>query len=208
MELKNLSITDFMAKTASMDPVPGGGSVSALCGALAGALAEMVTGLTIGRKKYADAEEEMRQIAPRMAAAKDAFLDFIDKDAAAYDEVFAAFKMPKETDEEKAVRAEAIQKSTLHAAMVPLEVAKRAVAIMDDIHAVALRGNQNAVTDSCVAMMCARTATFGAILNVMINLQGLNDQDTVVRLTDECARLRATAADKEITLLNHVNLLP
>ncbi|MCF0213036.1 MAG: cyclodeaminase/cyclohydrolase family protein, partial [Muribaculaceae bacterium] len=179
MELKNLSITDFMAKTASMDPVPGGGSVSALCGALAGALAEMVTGLTIGRKKYADAEEEMRQIAPRMAAAKDAFLDFIDKDAAAYDEVFAAFKMPKETDEEKAVRAEAIQKSTLHAAMVPLEVAKRAVAIMDDIHAVALRGNQNAVTDSCVAMMCARTATFGAILNVMINLQGLNDQDTV-----------------------------
>ncbi|MCF0220302.1 MAG: cyclodeaminase/cyclohydrolase family protein [Muribaculaceae bacterium] len=206
--LKNLSITDFMARTSGIDPVPGGGSVSALCGALAAALAEMVTGLTIGRKKYVDAEAEMREIAPRMADAKDAFLDFIDKDAAAYDEVFSAFKMPKETDDEKAARARAIQEATLKAALVPLEVAKRSVAIMDDIRSVALRGNQNAVTDACVAMMCARTACFGAILNVMINLQGLDDKDEAARLTAECAALRSTAAEKEVTLLTHVNLLP
>ncbi|MBO7164934.1 MAG: cyclodeaminase/cyclohydrolase family protein, partial [Muribaculaceae bacterium] len=97
MKLQDLDIKGFMAATSGSDPVPGGGSISALCGALSAALAEMVTGLTIGRKKYVEVEEEMKALAPKMAEAQVKFLQFIDDDADAYNVVFDAFKLPKET---------------------------------------------------------------------------------------------------------------
>ena len=206
MKLQDLYIKEFMAKTAGNDPVPGGGSISALCGALSAALAEMVTGLTIGRKKYADVEDEMKEIAPRMAKAQADFMQFIDDDSDAYTIVFDAFKLPKDTDEEKAIRSKAIQDATLKAALVPLEVAKTATGIMDDIMTIAKKGNQNAITDACVAMMCARTATFGALLNVRINLSSLKDQEMVSKLTIECDKLHAEANHKDQMLLGSVNI--
>lgn len=206
MKLQDLNIKDFMSKTSGSDPVPGGGSISALCGALASALAEMVTGLTIGRKKYVEVEDEMKAIAPKMAEAQAKFLQFIDDDADAYNIVFNAFKLPKDTDEEKASRSAAIQEATLKAALVPLEVAKTAVEIMDSIAIIAEKGNQNAITDACVAMMCARTATFGALLNVRINLTSLKDTDKVAELSLQCDKLHAEANHKEELLLNSVKL--
>ena len=206
MKLQDLNIKGFMAATSGSDPVPGGGSISALCGALSAALAEMVTGLTIGRKKYVEVEEEMKALAPKMAEAQVKFLQFIDDDADAYNVVFDAFKLPKETDEEKALRSNAIQEATLKAALVPLEVAKTAVEIMDAIAVIAAKGNQNAITDACVAMMCARTATFGALLNVRINLSSLKDADKVAELTLQCDKLHAEANFKEQQLLNSINL--
>ncbi len=206
MKLQDLNIKEFMAKTSGNDPVPGGGSISALCGALSSALAEMVTGLTIGRKKYVEVEEEMKAIAPKMAEAQVKFLQFIDDDADAYNVVFEAFKLPKETDEEKAARSNAIQEATLKAALVPLEVAKTAVGLMDDIATIAAKGNQNAITDACVAMMCARTATYGALLNVRINLSSLKDAEKVAELTMMCDKLHAEANHKETKLLNSINI--
>lgn len=206
MKLTDLKITEFLEKTYGSDPVPGGGSVSALCGALAAALGQMVTGLTIGRKKYADVEEDMLRLAPEMEEARNKFVTFIDEDAAAYQVVFDAFKLPKATDEEKAVRKEAIQKATLAAALVPLEVARTAVGIMDAIQEIAVKGNKNAITDCCVAMMCARTAAFGAILNVRINLAGLDDRAVADQLEDECMALHDEAEIKEATLLNTVTI--
>lgn len=206
MKLQDLYIKEFLSKTAGNDPVPGGGSISALCGALASALAEMVTGLTIGRKKYVEVEEQMKEIAPRMEKAREDFLRFIDEDSDAYTVVFDAFKLPKESDEEKAIRSEAIQKATLEAALVPLQVARTAVGIMDDIAQIAAKGNQNAITDACVAMMCARTATFGALLNVRINLSSLKDAETVSSLSAECDKLHAEANNKEQKLLSSINL--
>ena len=206
MNLQDLTIKDFLAKTAGSDPVPGGGSVSALCGTLAAALAEMVTGLTIGRKKYADVQAEMEAIAPRMAAARDKFLDYIDKDAQAYDAVFSAFKMPKDTDEQREARAAAIETTTLYAATVPLAVAALAVEIMPDIAEIADKGNKNAITDACVAMMTARTAALGAILNVRINIAGLSNADDASRLAGECDRLQALATERESALLSSVKL--
>ena len=206
MKLQNLDLKEFLAKTCGNDPVPGGGSISALCGALSSALAEMVTGLTVGRKKYAEVEDEMKCIAPRMAAAQQKFLNFIDEDADAYNVVFQAFKMPKETDAEKASRSEAIQIATLKAAEVPLEVARTAVGIMDDIRVIAEKGNQNAVTDACVAMMCARTAAFGAILNVRINLTSLKDENIVEMLSNECQSLHDEAEAKEKSLLSSIKI--
>jgi formiminotetrahydrofolate cyclodeaminase len=206
MKLQELYLKEFLQVTAGKDPVPGGGSISALCGALSAALGEMVTGLTIGRKKYADVEAEMEMAGARMKEAQAKFMDFIDKDADAYNVVFSAFKMPKETDEEKTVRSEAIQDATLKAALVPLEVARTATGIMDDIASIAAKGNQNAITDACVSMMCARTATLGALLNVRINLTSLKDQKVVEELKGECDRLQKEAIDKEQRLLNSINI--
>ena len=204
MKLTELTVNGFLEKTYGSDPVPGGGSISALCGSLAASLGQMVTALTIGRKKYAEVEEDMLRLAPEMEEARNKFVDFIDEDAAAYQVVFDAFKLPKNTDEEKAVRKEAIQKATLAAALVPLEVARTAVGIMDGIQEIAVKGNKNAITDCCVAMMCARTAAFGAILNVRINLAGLDNREVAQDLENECMALHDEAENKEAALLNSV----
>lgn len=206
MKLQDLTLKEFLAKTCGNDPVPGGGSIAALCGALSSALAEMVTGLTVGRKKYVEVEDEMKEIGARMAEAQQKFLNYIDEDADAYNVVFQAFKMPKETDAEKATRSEAIQTATLKAAEVPLEVARTAVGLMDDIRTVAEKGNKNAVTDACVAMMCARTAAFGAILNVKINLCSLKDEAVVEKLSKECQSLHDEAESKESALLSSLKI--
>ena len=204
MKLQDLTLKEFLEKTYGKDPVPGGGSVSALCGALAASLAEMVTALTIGRKKYIDVEEEMLVYAPQMELARRKFLDFIDEDAEAYQLVFNAFKLPKETDEEKNIRNSEIQKATLQAALVPLRVAETAVSIMDVIFMIGSKGNRNAVTDACVAMMCARTAALGAILNVRINLAGLDDKEKAKELENKCMALIDEAQVKEASLLDTV----
>lgn len=204
MKLQDLTIKEFLEKTFGKDPVPGGGSVSALCGALAASLGEMVTALTIGRKKYADVEEEMLVYAPQMESARRKFLDFIDEDAEAYQMVFDAFKLPKETEDEQKIRHDMIQKATLHAAMIPLRVAETAVGIMSAIFEIGSKGNRNAVTDACVAMMCARTAAWGAILNVRINLTSLDDKEKVKELENRCMALHDEAQVKEASLLDIV----
>lgn len=204
MKLQDLTIKEFLEKTYGKDPVPGGGSVSALCGSLAASLGEMVTALTIGRKKYVDVEEEMLKYAPQMEMARRKFLDFIDEDAEAYQLVFDAFKLPKETEDEQKMRHEMIQKATLHAAMIPLRVAETAVGIMDAIFQIGSKGNRNAVTDACVAMMCARTAAWGAILNVRINLTSLDDKDKAKELENRCMVLHDEAEVKEAALLDTV----
>lgn len=204
MKLQDLTIKEFIEKTRGNEPVPGGGSISALCGALAAALSEMVAGLTIGRKKYAEVEEEFLSYLPHLEKAREDFLEFIDKDAAAYNKVFDAFKLPKDTEEEKEFRKARIQETTLEAALVPMHVAETAVAIMKYIAEIGFKGNRNAVTDACVAMMCARTATLGAILNVRINLTGLDDKDKVKELEIKCMALQDEAQMREASLLETV----
>lgn len=204
MELKSLSVKEFIDKVTGNDPVPGGGSVSALNGSLAASLAAMVANLTIGRKKYAEVNDEMEQISARMTEQSAKLLADVDRDAEAYDRVFAAFKLPKETDEEKAVRKEAIQRETKYAAEVPMEVARTASELLPMIDAAARRGNSNAVTDATVAMMCARTAVIGALLNVRINLTSITDEAFVKAMTEEADRLEAVAVEAEHKLLEYV----
>lgn len=203
--LANLTIKEFLSKTAGSDPVPGGGSVAALNAAIASALAEMVANLTIGKKKYEDKEEMMKQIAASANNYRMLFIQDIDADSDAYNKVFDAFKLPKETDEEKAGRSKQIQEATKIAAEVPMEVARKAYAMMDIIAEAGENGNQNAVTDACVSMMTARTAVLGAILNVKINLSSLKDEEYVAKMKQECDRLEKSAVAKEQELLNKVN---
>ena len=131
--LVDLTIKGFLAETAGSAPVPGGGSISALNGAIATALTEMVANLTIGKKKYADVEGQMRTIATEAAIIRERLIRDIDRDSEAYDRVFAAFKLPKETEEEKAERSRVIQDATKQAAMVPMEVAEEIASVMETI---------------------------------------------------------------------------
>ncbi len=201
--LTELTVKGLLAETAGDAPVPGGGSISALNGAIAAALAEMVANLTIGKKKYADVQDEMAEIAKNAAALQKELVLDVDRDSEAYDGVAQAFKLPKETEEEKAIRSAAIQENTKKAALVPMEVARRASALLPAIEAVVARGNQNAVTDGCVAMMCARVAVVGALFNVRINLTSIKDEEFVARLREEADRLEADVLAREAAVIAH-----
>ncbi|MDR3339017.1 MAG: cyclodeaminase/cyclohydrolase family protein [Candidatus Symbiothrix sp.] len=202
--LSELPIKEFLLVTAGDDPVPGGGSVSALCGALSSALGQMVAHLTIGRKKYVDVEDSMKEMAAVFNTYLAEFTTAIDADSDAYDAVFSAYKLPKDTEEEKILRAQKIQEATKIAAEVPLHVAQKACKLMDFISIVAKTGNQNAVTDACVAMMCARTAVLGALLNVRINLTSLHDTEYVDTLRKEADFLAEKTIEKEQKLLTWI----
>ncbi|MDR0681722.1 MAG: cyclodeaminase/cyclohydrolase family protein [Dysgonamonadaceae bacterium] len=199
--LSELPVKEFLLVTAGDDPVPGGGSVSALCGALSAALGQMVTNLTIGRKKYAEQEENMKEMAVVFNTCLDEFAKAIDADSNAYNTVFSAYKLPKETEREKTIRTQKIQEAIKIAAEVPFQVAQKTYKMMDFISIVAKTGNQNAVTDACVAMMCARTAVLGALLNVRINLTSIQDLEYVDNLKRECDRIEEKAIEKEQKLL-------
>lgn len=203
--LADLTVKDFLDKVAGNDPVPGGGSIAALGGALASALATMVTGLTIGKKGYEASEEVMQHAQTLTTRFQKEFIALIDKDSEAYDEVFACFKLPKATDEEKAARSAAIQEATKYAALVPMQVARNAYELMSVIADVARLGNRNAVTDACVAMMSARTAVLGALLNVRINLGSIKDKIFADELQREADVLERLACDREKEVLDVVN---
>ena len=201
--LTELTIKEFINKVISNDPVPGGGSISALNGALATSLAAMVANLTIGRKKYAEVNEVMEDLSARFEELARQLIIDVDRDSDAY-RVFAAFKLPKETEEEKNIRNEAIQKETKYAAEVPMEVARTVHSILPMIDVVARKGNSNAVTDACVAMMCARTAILGALLNVRINLTSIKDKKFVKEMTEEADMIEKTTIAEEQKILDYV----
>ncbi len=205
--LADSTLKDFLAETAGSSPVPGGGSIAALNGAVALALAEMVANLTVGKKKYAEVEDEMRQIADRACAARESMLESMDLDSQAYDRVFAAFKLPKETEAEKTERARVIEEATREAANIPMTVAQRMCAKMEMIKEVAMKGNRNAVTDACVAMMNARTAVLGALLNVRINLLSLKDEAFASEMRRSADQWEKYALQQEKELLDWVKTI-
>lgn len=198
--MKNMTIEAFAQQTASNDPVPGGGSISAMAGALAAALAEMVAGLTIGRKKYAEVEEEMKAVVPGMRKTQEQLLLDIRRDSESFDLYMQALTLPKETDEEKAARTAAMQNGLKEAVKVPLSVAKASYEILPVAELMVTKGNETAVTDGLVATMMARTAVLGALFNVKINLDSIKDEAFVVEVMKEVKVLEkeAVAFEKRI----------
>ena len=202
--LANLKITEYLEKAAAGTAVPGGGSVAALNAALAAGLTEMVANLTIGKKGYEAVAEEMNDIAGKSTELREKLTVAIDRDAEAYSEVMAAFKLPKATDQEKGLRSLAVQKAFKHAALVPLEVANHAVEVIDLAGRAVDSGNKNAVTDGLVATMNARTAALAALYNVKINLGSIEDDEFVKKLTREINDLEQQAKSKEQKILANV----
>ena len=199
--MKNMTIQEFAMQTASNEPVPGGGSISALAGSLAAALTEMVAGLTIGKKKYADVEEEMKAAVEPMKAVCAQLLDDIKRDSESFDQYMQALTLPKETEEEKEARTEAMQNGLKAAVEVPLSVAKAACGILPYAETMVVKGNRTAVTDALVATIMARTAVLGAGFNVKINLESIKDQEYVDRIGKEVAELEKQAIEQEKKIL-------
>jgi formiminotetrahydrofolate cyclodeaminase len=204
--LKDLTIIEFLQQTASAEPLPGGGCAAALSAALAASLTEMVANLTIGRKEYQAAEDEMKDIADAAANLRDKMLDNIDNDAEAYQSVLTAFKLPKNTAAEKKQRSQAIQDAFKDAARVPMGVARDALKIMDLAYRVITQGNKNAVTDGAVGALAARTATLAALYNVKINLGSIKDPAFVEKFTAEVQNLEHQVIQKEKEIFAHIAL--
>ena len=204
--LADMYLKEFIDKTASNSPVPGGGSIAALSGAIAAALTEMVANLTIGKKKYLEVEEEMKEIAATFAEYRNKLVQDIDRDSDAFNEVMAAFKLPKETDEEITARNSVIEEATKTATLVPLEVARDTYKMLSTIEVVVEKGNQNAVSDGAVAAMMARTAVLSALYNVEINLGSLQDEAFVGEIMKEVIELRLQVVEAEKRILEKVKL--
>ncbi len=183
---------EFLTAIASSDPVPGGGSVAAYAGALAAALTRMVAGLTLGRKKYADVEAEMTVVAGNADNLSEALSRLVERDAAAYAAVSAAYKIPKEPD--SGARVEAIDVALLGAAEVPLETARLCAQAAALAAVVAGKGNSNAITDAGVAAMLAEAGCRGAAYNVRVNVASLADRARGAHLEREAAELVAAAS--------------
>ena len=197
------SLSGFVASIASSAPTPGGGSVSAHAGALAAALAQMVAGLTVGRKKYAAVEGEMKDVALKAAALVNELSALVARDAAAYTAVTTAYKLPGETPVDIEKRKAAIDAALLGAADVPLETARACVQVLHLATIAASKGNTNAVSDAGVSALLAEAACRGAVYNVRINVSALDDKSKGARLVEECGRLLTQAAErcKTVTVL-------
>ena len=185
MKLIDLRMNEYLDILLSDAPAPGGGSVSALAGTQAAALMGMVCGLTIGKEKYADYQEVCIEAKDKAEDLYTKFAEAIDKDTEAYNLVAAAFKMPKETDEEKAARKQAIADGTLEATKVPFSVMQMAAAGLEIAESMVGRSNPNAASDIGVAVLNLMTCMKGAWLNVKINLPGVKDEELAAKYSAE-----------------------
>jgi formiminotetrahydrofolate cyclodeaminase len=189
--LVDLTVRKFIETLGSSSPTPGGGSVAALSGAMAFALVEMVARLTVGKKGYEAVNDEMTKIIAEAVKVRDELLADVDRDSAAFDQVTAAFKLPKESAEDKVKRSAAIQDAFKKAAELPLNVARRIAQNMSLIEAVIQRGNKNAASDALSASLQAKAAIAGALANVKINLDSIQDKEFVAAMSSEVTKLEA-----------------
>lgn len=178
--LKNLMIKDFIEELSSSSPAPGGGSVAALSAALASSLGSMVFNLTVGKKNYDElGEAEKNKILSSLEKTKrgsEEFLRLMEEDTDSFLKLMSAFRLPKDTEENKKLRGEKIQQGYKAAIEVPLKVASSAFKIYDYILTACELGNINAVSDAGVAALLIQTAIEGAVLNVKINLSSIKDE--------------------------------
>jgi glutamate formiminotransferase/formiminotetrahydrofolate cyclodeaminase len=197
------SLSGFVASIASFDPVPGGGSVSAHAGAIAAALAQMVAGLTVGKKKYAAVDAEMKTAALAAASLGNRLAALVRQDADAYAKVSSAYKLPKEPADAAGRRADAVTAALLEAAAVPLETARCCVEVARLSAVVAEKGNANAITDAGVAALLAEAGCRGAAYNVRVNVQALDDKTRGASLERDAAALvtQVTELAKKTTQL-------
>lgn len=203
-KLIDLSIEDFMEETASESPAPGGGSVSAYIGSLGAALGSMVANLSSHKRGWDDKWESYSDWAVKGKKVQEELLRLVDEDTEAFNKIMEAFSLPKNTVEDKTVRAEAIQNATVNAIKVPLQVMRIAFQGFELIEAMVNSGNPNSISDAGVGALAIRTCILGAHLNVLINMDGIEMDDELNQIRKEAEELaeRAVAIEKE--LLNKV----
>ena len=204
-ELIEMNLSDFAYETASESPAPGGGSIAAYCGVLGAALATMSANLSAHKRGWDDKWEIFSNWGNISINHQKNLLSLVDKDAQSFNYIMDAFKLPKSTEEEKLNRLKAIQLATKKAIEIPLEVMETSFKSFEVIRKMAEIGNPNAITDVGVAALCARTAVFGAYLNLKINCKSLDDKSFVKKVVKKGGELVKKANEFESEILNIVN---
>jgi methenyltetrahydrofolate cyclohydrolase len=179
------TVQSYLDELSSNSPTPGGGNVSAVCGILASSLGTMVCNLTIGKKKYLEFEPDAKELLIKLENLKNEFLELAIKDNLSFDMVMEAYKLPKDTDVQKNLRKEAIDKATIEAAVIPAEVIIKCKGLLPLLEIIAEKGNQNSLSDAGVAISLTSTAAEGAFLNVAINCAGLSNQVTAAEFLNK-----------------------
>jgi len=203
--LVKLDLRDFANELSIDSPAPGGGSVAALAGSLGAALSCMVANLTIGKKKYRESWDAMKDIAVKAQQLKDELLQAIDRDTDAFNNLMSAFRLPKKTAEQSAERDRAIEQATKDACLVPLDVMKKSLEVLKLAQLVAEKGNENAASDAGVASLMAKSAVEAAGLNVKINLPNINDTTFIETMTTQVKNLVAEAGNLQAGIIATVN---
>jgi len=192
-KLIHLSVKGFVHETASDSPAPGGGSVAALAGAMGIALGTMVANLSADKRGWEEQTPYFSEWAKRGQEKISSLLSLVDEDTRAFDAILESFKLPKDTEEEKKKRSEAIESASQYATQVPLETLKTAVTTLEILLEMAEKGNPNSLSDVGVGLACIQTAIIGARLNVLINAKELKDRIFADRCTEEANRIAAEA---------------
>jgi formiminotetrahydrofolate cyclodeaminase len=197
-QLTQQTVTDFLDALASNAPAPGGGSVAALSGAMGAALLSMVCNLTLGKKRYAEVQDEIAALVERTEALRHRLTDLLQADVEVFTGVSAAYKMPRKPPEARAARSAAIQEALKAATQVPLDVAKACVEVIELCTQAAEQGNKGAVSDAGVAVLMAEAGLRSAALNVIININAIKDEAFSARVQGELdALLEGRSALKE-----------
>ncbi len=198
------SLKNYLDELSSSSPTPGGGNVAAMCGVLASSLGEMVCNLTIGKKKYLTFEPEAKELSVKFDSFKKDFLILAEKDNEAFNKVMDAFKLPKETDEQKSFRDSEIDRATLEAALVPEEVIIKCKELLPHLEKIAEKGNQNSLSDAGVAISLAAAAAEGAFLNVAINCSGLSNQVTAKEFLKKSEFIYHEIKEKSASIISKI----
>ena len=204
-KLTDMTLTAFADETSSESPAPGGGSISAYMGALGAALGTMVANLSAHKAGWDDRWEEFSDAAEKGRHIQDRLIALVDEDTEAFNRIMDVFSMPKGTPEEKAARSAALQEATLYATEVPLRTMKTSFEAFELLEEMARKGNPASVSDVGVGAIAARSAVFGAWLNVKINAAGLKDREKADAILAEAEKIAEEAARRESDILKVVN---
>ena len=183
------TIEGFLEVLSSKEPVPGGGGASALAGALGNALGQMVSNLTIGKKKYALVEDEIKELAERMKGIQGQFTQLADQDAKVFAPLAKCYSLPSGTEEEKAYKAEVMEARLLDASLVPMEIMEKAAEMLEIMDILADKGSRMAVSDVGVGVQFIRTALLGAVMNVYINTKSMKNREKAEEMNEKAERL-------------------
>lgn len=192
---------EFLDLLASKEPVPGGGGAAALAGALAAALTSMVCNLTFGKKKYEEVQLEISELLLDSEVARGRLSDLVDEDARVFAELMQAYKLPKATDEEQALRIRAISERSIDASEVPFEIACVCLKVLELSNKAAKIGNQQLISDAGVSALLARAALRSACYNVLINLSAIKDGEYIRVKLQEMKELKRKAFELEEKVL-------
>lgn len=195
---------EWVDALASKAPVPGGGGASALGGALAAALGQMVANLTVGKKRYADVEDEMQQSLTELRTLQKDLQKLADEDAEVFAPLAAAYGMPTETKEEQEEKDRVMEVRLLEASLVPLRIMEKAAKVLELIEGLEEKGSKMAVSDAGVAAQFARAALTGAVMNVYINTKSMKDREKAEELNAKAGRLLADGMSRADAIYDRV----